>query len=113
MLSLCLVCLLYDELVCKANIHLLLTLVNAINPFNADVLPQYLFPHLRLVTRDFEELVRSFSTLSIAPMSNLAVKYLGMSQALRAHGAFMNSEITQHDEAQYEVRNRFLLLSIV
>ena len=47
----------------------------------------------------------SFSALSIAPMSNFAVKYVEMSQALRAHGAFMNSEIAQYDEAQYEVHN--------
>ncbi|KAH8119146.1 hypothetical protein DFH11DRAFT_1838620 [Phellopilus nigrolimitatus] len=82
----------------------ILALVKAITPFNSDVFPQYILPYLRYMTVDHEVSVRSVSSQSIVPFANLAVKFLEMGQALRAHGTFrMTGGTQQYDESQFEV----------
>lgn len=78
--------------------------MKAITPFNAEMFPQYILPYLRYMTIDPELSVRSVSAQSIVPFANLAVRYLEMGQALRAHGSFRASGGNQHyDESQIEV----------
>ncbi|KAL5523732.1 hypothetical protein ACEPAG_7905 [Sanghuangporus baumii] len=82
----------------------IVTLVKAISPFNADIFPQYIFPYLRYMITDAELSVRSVAAQGLVPLASLAVKYLEMGQALRAHGTFRVSGGSQlYDESQLEI----------
>lgn len=82
--------------------------MKAITPFNSDIFPQYILPYLRYMTSDPEVSVRSAAAQSIVPFTNLAVKYLEMGQALRAHGTFkISGGSQQYDESQLEASKFF------
>lgn len=66
--------------------------------------PRYLLPVLRQLAVDQDVSVRSVCAQSIVMYASLAVKYLEMGQALRAHGTIKFSSDPHHyDETQYEV----------
>lgn len=79
--------------------------VNAITPFNGDIFPQYILPQLRYLSMDPVVFVRTVAAQSIVHFATLAVKYLEMGQALRAHGTLRITESGQHyDDNQFDVR---------
>jgi len=87
----------------RTTLQVLLS-VNVITPFNAEVFPRYLLPVLRQLAVDQDVSVRSVCAQSIVMYASLAVKYLEMGQALRAHGTIKFSSDPHHyDETQYEV----------
>ncbi|KLO15545.1 WD40 repeat-like protein [Schizopora paradoxa] len=87
----------------RTTLQLLLS-VNVITPFNGEVFPRYLLPVLRQLAVDQDVSVRSVCAQSIVMYASLAVKYLEMGQALRAHGTIkFSSDAHHYDETQYEV----------
>ena len=81
-------------------------MVKVITPFNSDIFPQFILPYLRYMTSDPELSVRSTASQAIVPFSTLAVKFLEMGQALRAHGSFkMGASGQGFVESQVEVSN--------
>ena len=54
------------------------------------------------MTTDPELSVRSVAAQALVPLASLAVKYLEMGQALRAHGTSKTSDDQQYDDSQLE-----------
>lgn len=89
----------YNEL----NVYQL-SLVNVIAPANASIFPEYIIPNIHPLVHDPEVSVRSLYAQSIVPLADVAVRYLEMGQALKAHGTFkVAADAVEYDEAQFEV----------
>ncbi|KAH9058039.1 hypothetical protein EDB83DRAFT_2520935 [Lactarius deliciosus] len=80
-----------------------LSLVNVIAPANASIFPD-IIPNVHPLVHDLEVSVRSLYAQSIVPLADVAVRYLEMGQALKAHGTFkVAPDGVEYDEAQFEV----------
>lgn len=81
-----------------------LSLVSVIAPANASIFPEYIIPNIHPLLHDPEVSVRSLYAQSIVPLADVAVRYLEMGQALKAHGTFkVAPDGVEYDEAQFEV----------
>ena len=81
-----------------------LSLVNVIAPANASIFPEYIIPNIHPLVHDPEVSVRSLYAQCIVPLADVAVRYLEMGQALKAHGTFkVAADAVEYDEAQFEV----------
>lgn len=81
-----------------------LSLVNVITPANASIFPEYIIPNIHPLVNDPEVSVRSLYAQCIVHLADVAVRYLEMGQALKAHGTFkVTAEAVEYDEAQFEV----------
>lgn len=81
-----------------------LSLVNVITPANASIFPEYIIPNIHPLVNDPEVSVRSLYAQCIVHLADVAVRYLEMGQALKAHGTFkVAAEAVEYDEAQFEV----------
>ncbi len=81
-----------------------LSLVNVIAPANACIFPEYIIPNIQPLVHDPEVSVRSLYAQCIVPLADIAVRYLEMGQALKAHGTFkVAADTVEYDEAQFEV----------
>lgn len=81
-------------------------LVTVITPSNASIFPEYIIPALSLLVRDPEVSVRCMYAQCVVALADTAVRYLEMSQALRAHGAYKlgaAAEGQDYDEVHFEV----------
>lgn len=81
-------------------------LVIVITPSNASIFPEYIIPALSLLVRDPEVSVRCMYAQCVVALADTAVRYLEMSQALRAHGAYKlgaAAEGQDYDEVHFEV----------
>lgn len=64
------------------------------------------------MTSDLETSVRTIASQSIVPFSSLAVRFLEMGQALRAHGTFKMSGSQHYSDSQMEVSRRACRLDV-
>jgi phosphoinositide-3-kinase regulatory subunit 4 len=81
-----------------------LSLVNVITPANASIFPEYIIPNIHPLVNDPEVSVRSLYAQCIVHLADVAVRYLEMGQALKAHGTFkVAADAVEYDEAQFEV----------
>ncbi|KAN0103594.1 ARM repeat-containing protein [Russula decolorans] len=81
-----------------------LSLVNVITPANASIFPEYIIPNIHPLVNDPEVSVRSLYAQCIVHLADVAVRYLEMGQALKAHGTFkVTADVVEYDEAQFEV----------
>ena len=81
-----------------------LSLVNVITPANASIFPEYIIPNIHPLVNDPEVSVRSLYAQCIVHLADVAVRYLEMGQALKAHGTFkVTADAVEYDEAQFEV----------
>jgi phosphoinositide-3-kinase regulatory subunit 4 len=78
--------------------------VNVITPANASIFPEYIIPNIHPLVNDPEVSVRSLYAQCIVHLADVAVRYLEMGQALKAHGTFkVAADAVEYDEAQFEV----------
>lgn len=90
-----------------------LSLVNVIAPANASIFPEYIIPNIHPLVHDPEVSVRSLYAQCIVPLADVAVRYLEMGQALKAHGTFkVAADTVEYDEAQFEV-SPFIVRTLV
>ena len=78
--------------------------MNVITPANASIFPEYIIPNIHPLVNDPEVSVRSLYAQCIVHLADVAVRYLEMGQALKAHGTFkVTADAVEYDEAQFEV----------
>ena len=78
--------------------------MNVITPANASIFPEYIIPNIHPLVSDPEVSVRSLYAQCIVHLADVAVRYLEMGQALKAHGTFkVTADAVEYDEAQFEV----------
>ncbi|KIM24835.1 hypothetical protein M408DRAFT_227086 [Serendipita vermifera MAFF 305830] len=63
-----------------------LSLVSAIAPSNASIIPEYILINTKHLATDPDTMVRCIYAQCIAPLTETSALYLEMSQALKAHG---------------------------
>ncbi|KAH9960599.1 ARM repeat-containing protein [Lactifluus volemus] len=80
-----------------------LSLVNVITPANASIFPEYIIPNIHPLVHDPEVSVRSLYAQCIVPLADAAVRYLEMSQALKAHGTFKVAADAVEYDPRFEV----------
>jgi hypothetical protein len=91
-----------------------LSLVNVITPANASIFPEYIIPNIHPLVNDPEVSVRSLYAQCIVHLADVAVRYLEMGQALKAHGTFkVTADAVEYDEAQFEVSPTILGLTLL
>jgi len=64
-----------------------LSLVSAITPANASVIPEYILVNTKHLSTDPDTMVRCMYAQCIVPLTDTSALYLEMSQALKAHSA--------------------------
>jgi phosphoinositide-3-kinase regulatory subunit 4 len=79
-----------------------LMLVTTITPSNAFIFPEYILPNVRDITRDKDVTVRCMYAQCIVSLADTSVRYLEMSQAIKAHGTFKLTDTQDYDDAVYE-----------
>lgn len=78
--------------------------MNVITPANASIFPEYIIPNIHPLVNDPEVSVRSWYAQCVVHLADVAVRYLEMGQALKAHGTFkVAADAVEYDEAQFEV----------
>jgi hypothetical protein len=88
--------------------------VNVITPANASIFPEYIIPNIHPLVSDPEVSVRSLYAQCIVHLADVAVRYLEMGQALKAHGTFkVTADAVEYDEAQFEVSSSILGLYLL
>src|SRR5258708_483259 len=81
-----------------------LSLVNVITPANASIFPEYIIPNIHPLVNDPEVSVRSLYAQCIVHLADVAVRYLEMAQALKAHGTSkVTADTEEYVEPQFEV----------
>ena len=76
-------------------------LVSAITASNASLFPEYILPNVRYLTRDSETMVRAAYAQCLVPLAETSVRFLEMSQAVKAHGT-VKAKGTQDYDATFE-----------
>ncbi|RUP49351.1 LOW QUALITY PROTEIN: hypothetical protein BC936DRAFT_142738 [Jimgerdemannia flammicorona] len=79
----------------------LLCMVESISPINARIFPEYILPAVREFATDPEILVRGTYATCIALLAETALRFLEMTQLLKADGAFAGAE-ADFEELDYE-----------
>jgi phosphoinositide-3-kinase, regulatory subunit 4 len=67
--------------------YIQLTLVTAITPANASIIPEYILINTKHLATDLDVMVRCMYAQCLVPLTDTGALYLEMSQALKAHGA--------------------------
>ncbi|RUS22693.1 hypothetical protein BC937DRAFT_87736 [Endogone sp. FLAS-F59071] len=83
----------------------LLCMVESISPINARIFPEYILPGVRQFATDKEILVRGMYATCIAQLAGTALRFLEMTQLLKADGALAGAEADSEeldDEATYD-----------
>ena len=76
-------------------------LVSAITASNASLFPEYILPNVRYIGRDSEVMVRAMYAQCLVPLAETSIRFLEMSQAIKAHGT-VKSRGTHDFDAIFE-----------
>ncbi|KAF9516566.1 hypothetical protein BS47DRAFT_1371689 [Hydnum rufescens UP504] len=91
-------------------------LVSAITASNASLFPEYILPNARYIGRDSEVMVRAMYAQCLVPLGEAGIRFLEMSQAIKAHGTVKSRGAHDFDatfeEDSYDTRLRDLQLEI-
>jgi phosphoinositide-3-kinase, regulatory subunit 4 len=63
-----------------------LSLVSAITPSNASIIPEYILQHTKHLANDPDVMVRCIYAQCLVPLTDIGASFLEMSHALKAHG---------------------------
>ena len=88
-----------------------LMLVSAITPSNTSIFPDYVLPSIRHLARDPDVSVRSMFAQCLVPLADTSLRYLEISQAMKAHGTFVAPDLHGYEDGRYEVK-KFLTTRI-
>ncbi|EIE85776.1 hypothetical protein RO3G_10486 [Rhizopus delemar RA 99-880] len=102
-----LMCLLTDEsALVRANaiktLTQILCMVDSILPINARIFPEYILPNLRSFTTDKDDLVRSTYASCIALLAETALRFLEMTQLLKADNIYPVTTDADSEDLNFE-----------
>ena len=91
-------------------------LVSAISASNASFFPEYVLPNVKYPTRDPDVMVRVVFAQCIVPLTETAIRFLEMSQAVKAHGTVKSKEAKElnatFEEVHYLISSGYCLASL-
>jgi phosphoinositide-3-kinase, regulatory subunit 4 len=83
-------------------------LVSAITASNASLFPEYILPNARYIGRDSEVMVRAMYAQCLVPLGETGIRFLEMSQAIKAHGTVKSRGAHDFDATFEEVALHFI-----
>jgi phosphoinositide-3-kinase regulatory subunit 4 len=80
------------------HFFLQLSLVSAITPANASIIPEYILLNSKHLTVDPDVMVRCIYAQCLVPLTDIGAIYLEMAQALKAHGPKRGTAVDVQEE---------------